>query len=228
MEKLKVIDLFAGAGGLSNGFEQTKSYEVVCAVELNKEALETYKANHKQNDKIIYRQDITTFFPNKEKELINIPQSELVVIGGPPCQGFSNANRQKNYLLSGNNKLVREFVRVIREIKPAGFLMENVKAMKSDKHKFFVTKNGIDTNNKFLEKYGVRTVKEHIILASFGDLETIDPHIIKEFLKKSHWPEPIFKLDEMLSKIRMIERAIKYKRSISFTKQSDSLLLHKW
>ncbi|MBH0157307.1 DNA cytosine methyltransferase [Fictibacillus sp. 5RED26] len=227
MKKLKVIDLFAGAGGLSNGFEQTKSFKVVCAVELNKEALDTYKENHKENDNIIYRQDITTFFPSKEKELKNIPPSEIVVIGGPPCQGFSNANRQKNYLLSGNNKLVREYVRVIREIKPAGFLMENVKAMKSDKHKFFVTKSGIDTNSEFLEKYGVRTVKEHIILANFGDLETIGLQFINDFPKVSYWPEPIFKLDEMLSKIRMIERAIRYKRNISFTKQSDSVLLNK-
>jgi DNA (cytosine-5)-methyltransferase 1 len=226
MEKLKIIDLFAGAGGLSNGFEQTESFEVVCAVELNQQALETYQENHK-GKKIIYRQDITTFIPSEEKELSLIPKSELVVIGGPPCQGFSNANRQKNYLLSGNNKLVREFVRVIRELKPVAFLMENVKTMNSDKHKFFATTNkGKDTNHSFLKQYGVETISEQIVLASFRDNEVLVKRL-KKLNELNCWPDPIFYTDEMLSKIRMIERSIKYQKNILTVKTTDSLLYEK-
>jgi DNA (cytosine-5)-methyltransferase 1 len=224
MNKLKIIDLFAGAGGLSNGFEQTESFEVVCAVELNREALETYQENHKENS-ILYRQDITTFFPSKEEELAKIPKNELVVIGGPPCQGFSNANRQKNYLLSGNNKLVREFVRVIRDLKPVAFLMENVKTMNSDKHKFFATKNGNDTRLKFLNQYGIEIVKEEIVLARFRGFQLIRKKI-KEFYELGNWPKPLFYSNEMLSKLRMIERSIKYKKSISINKKADHLIFN--
>lgn len=65
-----------------------------------------------------------------------IDPSETVVIGGPPCQGFSNANRQKNYLISGNNQLVKEYARAIDTVRPVAFLMENVKTMSSPTHKF--------------------------------------------------------------------------------------------
>ncbi|WP_171005425.1 DNA cytosine methyltransferase [Bacillus sp. E(2018)] len=224
MDKLKIIDLFAGAGGLSNGFEQTESFEVVCAVELNGEALETYQENHKEKS-ILYRQDITTFFPSKEEELAKIPKNELVVVGGPPCQGFSNANRQKNYLLSGNNKLVREFVRVIRDLKPVAFLMENVKTMNSDKHKFFATKNGKDTKLLFLKQYGIEIVKEEIVLAKFRGFPLIKKKI-KEFYESGNWPKPLFHSNEMLSKLRMIERSIKYKKTISINKKTDHLIFN--
>lgn len=146
MEKYKLIDLFAGAGGLSNGFEQTGKFEVVGAVEINKEAVQTYIYNHGNNPNIIIKpgssdiSDITKInFRHLLKEK-NINNDEIVVIGGPPCQGFSNANRQRNYIISGNNQLVKEYARAIDEIRPSAFLMENVKTMKSDKHKFFVTK----------------------------------------------------------------------------------------
>ena len=147
MGKIKLIDLFSGAGGLSNGFEQTGRFEVVGAVELDKWAAETYRENHsnQENEDIIIKDgngksDITKIdFKDvlKDKELQF--NNKLVVIGGPPCQGFSNANRQKNYLISGNNLLVLEFVRAIREIEPIAFLMENVKNIISKKHKFYVT-----------------------------------------------------------------------------------------
>ena len=60
-----------------------------------------------------------------------------VVIGGPPCQGFSNANRQKNHIISMNNSLVKEFFRAIREIRPKAFVMENVSMLSSETHRFY-------------------------------------------------------------------------------------------
>lgn len=60
-----------------------------------------------------------------------------IVIGGPPCQGFSNANRQKNHLISMNNGLVKEYFRAIKEIKPKAFVMENVSMLRSDTHRFY-------------------------------------------------------------------------------------------
>lgn len=101
-KKYKIIDLFAGAGGLSNGFEQTGRFEIVGAVEINKEAVETYICNHQNNKEIIIKpknseiSDISSINFHEFMMQKGIDPSETVVIGGPPCQGFSNANRQKN------------------------------------------------------------------------------------------------------------------------------------
>jgi DNA (cytosine-5)-methyltransferase 1 len=145
LNEYKIIDLFAGAGGLSNGFEQTGRFKVIGAVEINEAAVQTYIKNHRDNEKIIIRSkndesDITKINFKHFLEKENVRGDEVVVIGGPPCQGFSNANRQKNYLISGNNQLVKQFVKAIDQIKPVAFLMENVKTMDSKIHKFFITK----------------------------------------------------------------------------------------
>ncbi|WP_226087640.1 DNA cytosine methyltransferase [Mesobacillus sp. S13] len=145
-DKYQLIDLFAGAGGLSNGFVQTGKFEVAGAVEINAEAVQTYIENHEKNNNIIInspegKSDITKINFKDFMQNRHINPLEAVVIGGPPCQGFSNANRQKNYLISGNNQLVKEFARAIDEIRPIAFLMENVKTMNSLTHKFFVTEH---------------------------------------------------------------------------------------
>lgn len=56
-KKIQIIDLFSGAGGLSNGFEQTGKFEVVGAVEINKDAIKTYVANHRNNKDIIIQNE---------------------------------------------------------------------------------------------------------------------------------------------------------------------------
>ncbi len=130
-EMYKVVDLFAGAGGLSYGFAQTQKFQMAAAAENNTNAQATYKLNHK---------DVKMF-----NDVAEIKASSVavfgdidVVIGGPPCQGFSNANRQKNTAVSMNNRLVKEFVRVITELKPQVFVMENVSMLKSSVHRFYL------------------------------------------------------------------------------------------
>lgn len=146
-KKYKLIDLFAGAGGLSNGFQQTGKFEIVGAVEINKEAIETYICNHQSDKEIIIKPsdcEVSDISAIDLKEFMvekGLNPLETVVIGGPPCQGFSNANRQKNYLISGNNQLVKEYARAIDRVRPIAFLMENVKTMSSATHKFFVTEH---------------------------------------------------------------------------------------
>lgn len=133
--KLKTIDLFAGAGGLSLGFLHTGRFQLVAAAEINKNARNTYKKN------------ISTYTSTFEfiENVVGCDFKALserlggidIVIGGPPCQGFSNANRQKNSLISMNNALVKEFFRAIKEIKPKAFVMENVNMLRSDTHRFY-------------------------------------------------------------------------------------------
>lgn len=90
--KPKVIDLFAGVGGLSLGFEK-QGFEVVLANEYDQSIAESYRENHKQTKMIC--EDITS---------IDLPEvfgdfygNIDVIIGGPPCQGFSQKGAKKNY-----------------------------------------------------------------------------------------------------------------------------------
>lgn len=130
---LKILDLFAGAGGLSLGFEETNQFEVVAIVENNKNAAKTYLRNHP--DLRNYEDILTVDFQQIKKECGEID----VIIGGPPCQGFSNANRQRRHLINGSNELVKKYVEAIRELQPKAFVMENVKTIASSKHSFCVT-----------------------------------------------------------------------------------------
>ena len=107
----KVIDLFAGAGGLSLGFKQTGKYEIAAAFEINQNAQETYKKNHSGTK--VFSDVCSADFVKLGEKLGNID----VVIGGPPCQGFSMANRQKNRIISQNNMLVKQYVRAVKELK---------------------------------------------------------------------------------------------------------------
>lgn len=128
------IDLFAGAGGLSKGFEQTGRFKIVLAAENNSNAVATYRKNHPNTE---IRDDVRSIDYIEVRRKYGTVD---LVIGGPPCQGFSNANRQKA-AISANNGLVKEFVRAVRELKPAMFVMENVSMLKSETHRFYYTAN---------------------------------------------------------------------------------------
>ncbi len=128
----KVVDLFAGAGGLSLGFVQTNKYKIKVAYENQPNMQETYRKNHPN---VEVRGNVCDADYNEIKEKYGDID---IVIGGPPCQGFSNANRQKNTAISQNNLLVKEYIRAIRELKPKAFVMENVSMLKSDVHRFYL------------------------------------------------------------------------------------------
>ena len=131
----KTIDLFAGAGGLSLGFKQTGKYKILAAAEIQDSARKTYKKNIPESfDDFVFIDNVVEYdFKKLNEKLGGID----IVIGGPPCQGFSNANRQKNHLISMNNALVKEYFRAIKEIKPLAFVMENVSMLESNTHRFY-------------------------------------------------------------------------------------------
>lgn len=134
----KVIDLFSGAGGLSLGFKQTGQVKIIAAAENNLNARKTYKRNFKLAR--LYS-DVRTI---DYAELQDIVGPVDIVIGGPPCQGFSNANRQHTTVISMNNRLVKEYVRAICELNPKAFVMENVAMLRSQVHRFFLEKQDLD------------------------------------------------------------------------------------
>ena len=139
-----IIDLFSGAGGLSLGFKQTGKINIVAAAENNPNARKTYKRNFAEVKRLY--PDVRTIDYNELKEAVGQVD---IVIGGPPCQGFSNANRQHSTIISMNNRLVKEYVRAICELQPTAFVMENVAMLKSQVHRFFLEENDM-TNAKIL------------------------------------------------------------------------------
>lgn len=145
MEKYSVVDLFAGAGGLSLGFMQTQKYDVKVAFENNKNMQETYRRNHPGVD---VQGDVCAADYNE----IRKKYGEIdIVIGGPPCQGFSNANRQKNHAISMNNMLVKQYIRAVIELQPKAFVMENVSMLRSEVHRFYLEKG----DEELVEKYHI-------------------------------------------------------------------------
>ena len=119
--KYKVLDLFCGAGGLSLGF-QMAGFDIVGGIDFDKAAIDTHKANFKNT--IDYCGDIKDITDKEIKK--NYGEVDLI-IGGPPCQGFSSANRRILKENDEKNKLFFEYLRFIKILKPKVFVIENVK-----------------------------------------------------------------------------------------------------
>lgn len=196
-----VVDLFAGAGGLSLGFMQAEKYDIKAAFENSQCMQETYRLNHPGVE--VYGDVCTADYEAIKKKYGEID----VVIGGPPCQGFSNANRQKNHAVSKNNMLVKQYMRAILELKPKAFVMENVSMLKSNVHRLYLEEGEAKT----VEKYGISTKPTpiHLLDAKHvfdGALEIVrDCRRIQQFL----WPEPhyfvlnvIYKSTKSLGKMK--------------------------
>lgn len=203
------MDLFAGAGGLSNGFEQTGRFEVKVAVEINENARKTFKINH-HND-VILHEDITKLqYADENGKKIGEFCDIDVVIGGPPCQGFSNANRQQNTLISSNNNLVKEYLRAIEEIRPLAFVMENVKSMESEKHKFFLSEG----DEVELVKLEIEPVEEHIKIGR----STSYSFKLRNFLMNAYEQRtdltPFMISNELFSKLNTLLKHAKKKSSM--------------
>jgi DNA (cytosine-5)-methyltransferase 1 len=115
--KITVLDLFAGAGGFTASFhEASDRFETVCAVELDQAAAASYEATF--GNGIVYAGDIKTWLGRE------VVPSVDVIIGGPPCQGFSRLGKQDAE--DSRNFLWHEYARTIRKAEPKFFVVENV------------------------------------------------------------------------------------------------------
>jgi DNA (cytosine-5)-methyltransferase 1 len=123
-EPLTVMDLFAGAGGLSLGFEDA-GYRVVAGSDYDPDAMATYARNFPGASTIVG--DIRD--PDIRDQIIAAGASVDVVIGGPPCQAYSQVRNHARIIDDPRNSLYREFVRVVDEVEPRAFVMENVPGM---------------------------------------------------------------------------------------------------
>lgn len=126
-----VISTFAGAVGSSLGYSMA-GYRELLAVEWDDNAVETFKLNFP--DVPVYHGDIAALSVDQCLEMAGIAPGELDVLdGSPPCQGFSTAG--KRILDDPRNQLFREFVRLLRGLRPRAFVMENVSGMVKGKMK---------------------------------------------------------------------------------------------
>ena len=125
-----VIDLFCGAGGLSLGFEMA-DFNILAGFEIENKFLETYKTSHPNT--IGFNEDLNEVNITKLLSEKNIQPGDIdVVIGGPPCQGFSTVGNRM--IDDPRNNLVRIYANIIEELKPKMFLMENVSGLESMKN----------------------------------------------------------------------------------------------
>jgi DNA (cytosine-5)-methyltransferase 1 len=117
-----VLDTFAGAGGFSLGFELAGA-KVVGAIEMDSWACETFKSNHPKAT--VMQGDITVM---TDEQIVNAfgKYKPDIVLGGPPCQGFSICNKNSGDPKDPKNSLFEEFIRVGRLLKPKVMIMENV------------------------------------------------------------------------------------------------------
>jgi DNA (cytosine-5)-methyltransferase 1 len=130
MAKFKLIDLFSGVGGISQGFHWA-GFETVIANEFDESIGNAYKLNFPETKMII--DDIRNINFKNLMEENNINEGDIdVIAGGPPCQGFSMANRKK-IEEDQRNLLFLEFVRAVKTFRPKCFLIENVMGMTAGK-----------------------------------------------------------------------------------------------
>jgi DNA (cytosine-5)-methyltransferase 1 len=125
---LRTIDLFCGAGGITEGFRQA-GYRCLYANDSMPEAIDTFEANHP--DAWADCCKIEDIDPAKIRSQLGIQKGEIdVIVGGPPCQGFS-INAPERFLTDPRNKLFKDYVRFLEEFEPKSFLFENVPGLLS-------------------------------------------------------------------------------------------------
>lgn len=169
MKELKAISLFAGAGGCSLGFTQA-GYKVVYANEFNSSAVATYKQNFPST--FIDDKDINTVDFNEVLKSVGLKAGDVdILIGGPPCQGFSTAGARQD--ADPRNQLLKSYLKALLIIKPKWFLMENVEGLLTLKNGEFLYETLQELENLgysfrvdkiYAQEYGVPQRRKRIFI----------------------------------------------------------------
>lgn len=155
------LDLFCGCGGLSEGFKLA-GFNIVGGIDFNQKAIDTYNHNFKSAKGICC--DLLQMDQNKIIEEFGDLKNIDVIIGGPPCQGFSSANRWQKETADPRNKLFFEFVKFVDLAKPKAVLIENVRGIVTRDNGYakkrieeIFKERGYSITNKILDasEYGV-------------------------------------------------------------------------
>lgn len=142
-EQIKAISLFSGAGGLDIGC-QMAGIPVTFSIDIEKDAIETLKLNDRFKEAIIEQGDLFEYTSEKIIEKVgNDLKGKTIIIGGAPCQPFSKngywvTHEVRKGIDDPRAKLVNEYLRVLVDIKPNGFVFENVESLLHPKNKIIV------------------------------------------------------------------------------------------
>ena len=124
----KVIDLFAGVGGLSYGFAHDEDFEIIAANEILEPMAKAYSINHPTVK--MYNKDIKDFSLTDLTSDLGIKKGDIdIIVGGPPCQAYSTVG--KRLIDDPRGKLFQEYYRILKEVEPKIFVFENVKGLLS-------------------------------------------------------------------------------------------------
>lgn len=200
--KPAIVDLFCGAGGLSLGFIEA-GYQVVLANDIQDVCCETYKYNHPElsSERVILG-DIRQVLDN-----FSISEEVDMVVGGPPCQGFSSANQHHKVIDDPRNLLYKYFIEAVTKFAPKFVVMENVRGMLkvadqviSDYGDIRVTVNGKEfhyiADYKLLnsQNFGVAQSRERLIYiairSDIAEQYTITPETIYRSIESSMTSTP--------------------------------------
>lgn len=132
--EFRILDLFCGAGGFSFGMHQNSHFKTLVALDFNEEAANTFKKNMPEAEVVtgdITDTDVKSLIIEKSKAVgINM------IIGGPPCQGFSMKGKKLG-LEDERNFLFKEYLKLVEELEPEVFVIENVKSLLSTAGGYF-------------------------------------------------------------------------------------------
>lgn len=186
MKQYKFVDLFAGCGGLSLGLQQA-GFTPWFVNEIVEQFCNTYKYNHELSDDHYFVGDIADLNQHLD-EYKNLLSDITLVCGGPPCQGFSMANRQR-ILDDPRNSLYKQYLIFLQNVRPKFFIMENVKGMmnkieeiKENFKEYLGEEYQFDYALVKAQDYGVPQNRERFIM--IGNRVNISPKLIFEEIYK--------------------------------------------
>ena len=215
---LRMVDLFCGAGGLSLGFIQ-EGFNIALANDIEDVCIKTYTYNHPElPSKYVIQGDIRTIVENVHDYVVGDID---VVVGGPPCQGFSEANRQR-IIDDPRNELYKYFVKAVERIAPKFVVMENVKGMMKVAGQVVEDFENIDgeyNGKRYSYKVAYRVLNSQnfrvaqcrerlIYIAVRSDVmeeKAITPEKIFEEIIESTNDNPLFLLADALADIKPLE-----------------------
>lgn len=205
--KLKCIDTFAGCGGLSLGLKNV-GFNPVLINEIEPKFLESYYFNHNIHLNNYYCGDIKDIA--NSKEIKNKFKNIHLIVGGPPCQGFSMANRQR-ILDDPRNKLYKYYLDLLGNLKPKFFIMENVRGMMKKSNEIlenFHSILGADYSIEMIllnaKDFGIPQNRERVFVIGSRIANITASDIIKDILSQKENIRPV-KLKDALYDLPELE-----------------------
>lgn len=236
MRDITVVDLFSGAGGFSSGFKKS-GYDILLANEIDPMIAETYKYNHEGvlmiNEDIynlsanfdeIVESNLSTIEDHDRKKDIKIKLDDVdVIIGGPPCQGFSMAGariRKSNQFIDDpRNYLFKLYFQIIQRLEPKYFVLENVPGLKTMNDgkilneiiRLFTDESNFKSGRYFLSKkivsadeLGVPQKRNRLIIIG-SKFSKIDLHKEIRTIKKENDIDPNLTIRDAISDLNYLE-----------------------